>query len=398
MKSVEEIYNEMMADYAGATGAEAAASSDLAVRMYAMAAQVFSLYVQCEWVERQCFPQTAEGTSLDMHAQLRGLERRAATAAEGVLRFTVDAAAGQDREIPAGTVCMTAGLVRFETVEPGLLRAGTTQADVRARALEPGSAGNVAAGTVLTMAVAPVGVSRCTNPAALLRAGTTQADVRARALEPGSAGNVAAGTVLTMAVAPVGVSRCTNPAAFSGGTDREDDETLRARVLETYRRMPNGANAAFYQQGALSFEEVAAATVIPRPRGVGTVDVVVATGAGAPGSELLKTLTDYFEERREIAVDLQVRAPTMKELAVSVQVASAANKDAGQVRGAVESALRAWFDGQRLGEDVLRARLGDIIYAVEGVENYRLLEPAADVVVAADELPRLSALTVEAMA
>lgn len=351
MKSVEEIYNEMMAAYAGATGAEAAASGDLAVRMYAMAAQVFSLYVQCEWVERQCFPQTAEGTSLDMHAQLRGLERRAATAAEGVLRFTVDAAAGQDREIPAGTVCMTAGLVRFETVEPGLLRAGTTQADVRARALEPGSAGNVAAGTVLTMAVAPVGVSRCTNP-----------------------------------------------AAFSGGTDREDDETLRARVLETYRRMPNGANAAFYQQGALSFEEVAAATVISRPRGVGTVDVVVATGAGAPSSELLKTLTDYFEERREIAVDLQVRAPTMKELAVSVQVAAAANKDAGQVRGAVESALRAWFDGQRLGEDVLRARLGDIIYAVEGVENYRLLEPAADVAVAADELPRLSALTVEAMA
>ena len=62
MKSVEEIYNEMMAAYAQATGTEAAASGDLAVRMYAMAAQVFALYVQCEWVERQCFPQTAEGT------------------------------------------------------------------------------------------------------------------------------------------------------------------------------------------------------------------------------------------------------------------------------------------------------------------------------------------------
>ena len=84
MKSVEEIYNEMMAAYADATGTEAAGSGDLAVRMYAMAAQVFSLYVQCGWVERQCFPQTAEGTCLDMHAQLRGLERRAATAAVSV--------------------------------------------------------------------------------------------------------------------------------------------------------------------------------------------------------------------------------------------------------------------------------------------------------------------------
>ena len=351
MKSVEEIYNEMMAAYADATGTEAAGSGDLAVRMYAMAAQVFSLYVQCDWVERQCFPQTAEGTCLDMHAQLRGLERRAATAAEGVLRFTVDTAVGQDREIPAGTVCMTAGLVRFETVEAGVLRAGTTQADVRARALEPGSAGNVAAGTILTMEVAPVGVSRCTNP-----------------------------------------------EAFSGGTDREDDETLRGRVLETYRRMPNGANAAFYQQGALSFEEVAAATVIPRPRGVGTVDVVVATASGVPGAELLEELTAYFEARREIAVEVQVRAPTMKEVAVSVQVAAAANKEAEQVYAAVESALRTWFDGHRLGENVLRAKLGDLIYAVEGVENYRLISPETDVAVAADELPQLSSLTVEAMA
>lgn len=351
MKSVEEIYNEMMAAYVQATGTEAAESGDLAVRMYAMAAQVFALYVQCQWVERQCFPQTAEGTCLDMHAQLRGLERREATAAEGVLRFIVDTAASQDREIPAGTVCMTAGLVRFETVEKGLLRAGSSQTDVHARAMEPGSAGNVAAGTVLTMAVAPVGVNRCTNP-----------------------------------------------EAFSGGTDQEDDETLRSRVLETYRRMPNGANAAFYQQGALSFEEVAAATVIPRPRGVGTVDVVVATASGAPGAELLEELTAYFEARREIAVEVQVRAPTMKEMAVSVQVAAAANKDAEQVRTAVESALRTWFDGNRLGENVLRAKLGDIIYAVEGVENYRLISPETDVAVVADELPQLSELTVEAMA
>ena len=201
-----------------------------------------------------------------------------------------------------------------------------------------------------------------------------------------------------MAVAPVGVSRCTNPEAFSGGTDPEDDETLRARVLETYRRMPNGANAAFYQQGALSFEEVAAATVIPRPRGVGTVDVVVATAAGVPDAGLLEALTDYFEERREIAVDLQVRAPAMKEVAVSVQVAAAANKEAGQVYAAVEAALRSWFDGRRLGENVLRVKLGDLIYAVEGVENYQILSPAADVAVAADELPQLSSLTVEGMA
>ena len=222
-------------------------------------------------------------------------------------------------------------------------------------------------------------------------------DIRARALEAGSAGNVAAGTILQMAVAPVGVSRCTNPAAFTGGTDREDDETLRARVLETYRRLPNGANAAFYQQGALSFDEVAAAAVIPRPRGVGSVDVVVSTAAGAPSAELLEELEDYFEARREIAVDVQVRAPEMETVDVTVQVAAEEGQDAQAVQDAVEAALRGWFDGRRLGQSVLRAALGELVFHVEGVANYALTAPAADVAVEVDVLPRLGTLAVEAM-
>ena len=347
---MDELYNELMAAFAEATGMEAAGSGDLAARMYAVAAQLWGLYVQCDWVNRQCFPQTAQGEYLDLHAQLRGVERREATVAEGVLRFTVDTAGPADREIAAGTVCMTAGLTRFETVEAGTLEAG-----------EP------------------------------------SVDIRARALEAGSAGNVAAGTILQMAVAPVGVSRCTNPAAFTGGTDREDDETLRARVLETYRRLPNGANAAFYQQGALSFDEVAAAAVIPRPRGVGSVDVVVSTAAGAPSAELLEELEDYFEARREIAVDVQVRAPEMETIDVAVQVAAEENQDAQAVQDAVEAALRGWFDGRRLGQSVLRAALGELVFHVEGVANYALTAPAADVAVEADVLPRLGTLTAEAM-
>ena len=347
---MDELYNELMAAFAEATGMEAAGSGDLAARMYAVAAQLWGLYVQCDWVNRQCFPQTAQGEYLDLHAQLRGVERREATAAEGVLRFTVDAAGAADREIAAGTVCMTAGLTRFETIEAGTLEAGETSVDIRARALEAGSAGNVAAGTILQMAVAPVGVSRCTNP-----------------------------------------------AAFTGGTDREDDETLRARVLETYRRLPNGANAAFYQQGALSFDEVAAAAVIPRPRGVGSVDVVVSTAAGAPSAELLEELEDYFEARREIAVDVQVRAPEMETVDVTVQVAAEEGQDAQAVQDAVEAGQRGWFDGRRLGQSVLRAALGELVFHVEGVANYALTAPAADVAVEVDVLPRLGTLAVEAM-
>ena len=345
--TIDEIYGQMVEAFQQETGVTLAGDGDMAVRLYAVAAQIYALYVQADWVNRQCFPQTAQGEYLDKHAQLRGLERRAAVAAEGILRFETDQAPSTDLTIPAGTVCMTAGLVRFETTQE-----------------------------------------------AVLQAGETMVETTAAAVEPGASGNVAAGTIRAMAVAPVGVSRCTNPEGFSGGLDEESDEELRERVLETFQRMPNGANAAFYEQSAMSFPQVAAAAVVPRPRGVGSVDVVVSTAAGVPDSELLEELQAYFEERREIAVDVLVRAPEVQDVDVTVQIQTAANRDGETVRQAVEQAVRSWFDGRQLGQSILRARLGQLIFDVDGVENYVLTAPAADVTVESDVLPMLKTLSV----
>ena len=132
MKELEEIYQEMLDCFAQRTGLEAAESCDLAVRFYAVAAQVYALYAQADWVLRQCFPQTAAGSCLDSHAQLRGLSRKQATAAEGSIRFSVARAADTDRPIPAGTVCMTPGLIRFETAQAAVLEAGASWVDVPA--------------------------------------------------------------------------------------------------------------------------------------------------------------------------------------------------------------------------------------------------------------------------
>lgn len=348
MKSVDELYGQMMAEFARRTGVEASGTGDLAVRLYAVAAELYSLYIQADWVARQCFPQSAEGEYLERHAFLRGVARRSAAKAQGVLRFSVDAPPAADLAISAGTVCMTAGLVRFETTEPVVLKAGCTTVDAHAQAVEPGGAGNVAAGSVLSMAVAPVGVSRCTNP------------------QP-----------------------------FTGGMDEEGDEALRERVLETYQRLPNGANAAFYQQGALSFSQVAAASVIPRKRGIGTVDVVIATDGGMPGEDLLARVGEYFESRREIAVDVLVSAPAALPVEVRVQIQAAEGRDPEKVRAEVESAVAGFFSGRGLGRDVLRAELGRLVYGVDGVANYKVTAPGEDVAVRPHELPTLKTLAVE---
>lgn len=350
MKTIEEIYQLLLAAYTQRTGTALAEDCDLAVRFYAAAAQLQALDIQTWWVLDQCFPQTAQGTYLDGHAMMRGITRRAATKAVGTLRFSVNSPAVVELTIAAGTACMTAGEIRFQTTADAVLAIGEQSVDVPAEALESGASGNVPPDSV---------------------------------------------TILT--ACPVGITSCTNPAAFSGGSDQEDDESLRTRVLESYLRLPNGANAAWYEQTAMSHEGVAAAQAVGRARGVGTVDVYIATEAGLPDGTLLEEVRADLQEKREIAVDVAVLAPEATAVDVTVEVAPSDNTSFETVKALVEQAVTVLFTGRMLGKPLLLAELGSRIYAVEGVENYRILSPAADVAGGNGVLPLLGTLSVTEM-
>lgn len=347
MKTMEEIYQELAAEFQRITGLSAAGCGDLAVRFRAVAAQLYGLYAQADWTRRQCFPQTAEGEMLDRHGWERDVTRREAERAAGTVRFF----AADDRvgacAIPAGTVCMTAGGLRFVTLEDGM--AGTGESFV---------------------------------------------DIPVEAVEAGAQGNVAADTVIYLAVPPTGVTACTNPEAMTGGLDREDDEGLRQRVLATYRRLANGANSAFYYQTAMSFDGVAAATVIPRSRGVGTVDVVIAAREGMPDGALLEAVSERLNDLREIAVDVTVLAPREETVDVAVTVTVEEGRDFAAVSAEVDRLVRNWFGGQRLGCPVLRAELTALVFGADGVANCELTLPGADVAIDGTTLPILGTLTI----
>ena len=346
-KTIDEIYQEMLSVCAGASGYLPNASCDLAARLYAAAAQIQGLYLQAQWLLDQSFPQTAGGVYLDRHAQLRGLSRGVATCAVGTLRFGISTAVSGDLTIGSGTVCMTGDGIRFATTDDVVLRAGQLYADA---------------------------------PAA--------------ALEPGKRGNAAAGTVTIMAAMPVGIQACTNPAAFSGGDDAESDDALRERLLDSYRRLPNGANAAYYEQTALSYNGVAAAVAVRCPRGVGSVDLYVATDAGLPDETLLQALNKFLQEKREISVDLRVLAPTPAPLDISVAVKPASGYTFAAASAQVDEALRGAFTGAMLGREVTLASLGNLLYSLKSVQNYRFLSPTADLTASATSLPQLGTVTV----
>ena len=345
--TLEEIYQGLASEFQAQTGQTAGSSSELAVRFYAVAAQIYSLYVQAEWTRRQCFPQTALGEDLDKHAKLRGVTRRGAACAAGTVRFYVGEAREADTQVPQGTVCMTAGGVRFITDRSGII---------------------------------PAGEAYCEAPVT--------------AVEAGAAGNVGQGTIVYMAMPPIGVVACANPEALSNGQDAESDEELRVRVLATFQRLANGANNAFYRQAAMSFDAVAAVTVLPRNRGVGTVDVVPAAQGGAPDQKLLDALQAHFDRVREIACDVKVLPPAVETVDVAVKLWAKDAWDFDKVAQAVRDRLEDWFNGERLGQPLPRAQLISLIYGVDGVANCQLVSPAEDLPLSNITLPVLGERTI----
>ena len=345
MITLEEIYQGLAAEFQTRTGKTAGSSSELAVRFYAVAAQIYSLYVQGEWTRRQCFPQTATGADLDKHAQLRDVTRRQAARATGTVRFYVSGPQETQTEIPEGTVCMTAAGVRFLTT----------------RAVE-------------------------------VDAGKTYADAPVIADEAGTAGNVGANAIVFMALPPMRIVACANPEPLTNGLDEEGDEELRTRVLATYQRLANGANNAFYRQAAMSFDEVAAVTVLPKHRGVGTVGVVPAAQGGMPAPELLEEMQAYFDRVREIACEVQVMPPEKHEVELELTLWVEEDRDFDTVADAVRRTLTGWFNGERLGQPLLRAQLISLVFGVDGVANCEFVKPEIDLPLDSVTLPVLNKL------
>ena len=347
MKNTQSIFGNLKAELENRSGVAISDGGDMALRLYAVAAELSSLWTQVEWTQKQMFPQTATGLYLDYHARARSLERGAAACAYGEIKFETQQPSIQDIQIPLGTVCVNSAGAEFVTTDHGIILAGQ---------------------------------SFCT--------------VNAKAKNPGSGGNAPAQSVCFMVLAPIGVSQCHNPAAFFGGTDGEDDEALRSRVLASYASLPNGSNAAYYKTKAMNTDGVAAAFVMPRARGLGTVDIIISSAAGMPSPELVSGLKESFEREREICVDAAVLQPAAVPVTVEIQIDVKEGFSSDTTVTLVERAISEYFDGKMLGKNVLLAHLGSIVFAVEGVLNYKILQPTADIKIMQNQLPTAETITV----
>ena len=310
--------------------------SDAQVLARTLSGAAFGLYGYLDWIAEQILPDTADESTLERIAALRlNQARKAAVAASGTVSFTAAAGAVLDVD----TVLQSSDGRSFKVTAAGTTHAGLNTATVQA--IDAGTLGNADAGLSL-IAVQP-----------LQGIGSTFT-----VLAPG----------------------------LTGGVARETLESLRARVIRSYRVIPQGGSAQDYETWSLEVPGITRAWCRGNYLGPGTVGVFVMRDDDPqpiPNAAQLVQVQAHIEPLRPVTADVYALAPVMKPVAYQLRL----TPDTSAVRAAVEAQLRDLHNREAgLGDSLLLTHIAEAISTATGETDHTLTSPLADVTAATNQL------------
>ncbi len=322
---------------------EALRRSDAQVLARTLSGTAYGLYGYLDWIADQILPDKADEETLERIAALRlNRPRNAAQPAEGGASFSAAAGAVLDVD-----VVLQAGDGRMYRVTASVTTVSGLNT-VTIAAVEAGSLGNADAGLQLSL-VQPV-------------AGVTNAFT---VIAPG----------------------------LSGGIEKESIESLRARVIRSYRVIPHGGSADDYETWALEFPGVTRAWCRGNYLGPGTVGLFVMRDndpVPVPNPAQLQEIKDYIEPLRPVTAELYVLAPTEKPVLYSIHPVP----DTTAIRAAITASLKDLHEREAgLGETLLISHIREAISGAAGETDHALTIPAGNVTALPNELLTFGGIT-----
>lgn len=206
-----------------------------------------------------------------------------------------------------------------------------------------------------------------------MASGVGSVTVPVQAVTPGSAGNVAAGTISKPASAITGVDTVTNPAAATGGSDAESDVAVKLRFIAFIASLSRATEGALIY--AIQSIETGLQVAIHEqiaPNGAtdyGMVTIYVDDGSGAPPPALITAANNAVGAYRAAGVRAGVYGATTLLATAAMTITTAAGYVHATVVGQVGAALAAAINALGLENTLPFTLLASIAYGVPGVVN-----------------------------
>lgn len=352
-KSQEEITQELLTEFALAIGADKISSaSEIAVKSKIYAAKFEGLYYNQEYILKQAFPQTADETHLPLHGYIWNIDRKMSTAAVGPVIFGRTTAYPSDILIPKDTIVST----------------------------DPNAFGSLVVAKTLADAV--------------LIAGHLEIAVNVKTQITGLATNLPLGSLTVINNPPTGLEFVRQESDLADGTDIEDLEEYRERILFERRKPRRGGTFTDYERWAKEVAGVTVAKSFPVPRGNNTVDVLIATASGIPSDELVATVLSYILSRRPMLADVHVLKPTPKSISVTVNIKPKPGFNFATLQPLVITSIQNYIKTIEIGTEVLLSGIIDKVKDIGGVYDINIVLPGANINLTDVEMAEVGVISV----
>lgn len=232
----------------------------------------------------------------------------------------------------------------------------------------------------------------------LLVSSAERVTILAESEEPGLAYNIVIGAINQLADVPDGVTAVTNEAVFSGGTDAEDTESLRSRLLDRIRN-PQTGSVTDIKEWAEEVDGVETATVFENDN-LGTptnghVTVRISGPNGMiPDAGVQTAVLDALELQDIANIIFHVGTFTQVPTNVTVDITTESGFVLADTTSDVQAAIINYINSVEVGSTVYVAGIVDAIFGLTGVANVTVSVPATDQTAAATEKRTPGAISV----
>ena len=204
----------------------------------------------------------------------------------------------------------------------------------------------------------------------------------AEAQAPGVEGNVGIGTITELVNAPASLVSVTNPVAFTGGSDQEDTEEFRQRLLDRLRN-PQTGSPADLKSWAEAVAGVETATVFANDNlGVATnghATVRIAGPSGAiPDAGVIAAVQAALDDQNFQNITIHVATFIAVPTAVTVDVTTSGTYTLADVTPTVVEAITNYINSLQVGETLRIAGITDAVFGLAGILDVVVTSPGAN--------------------
>lgn len=198
----------------------------------------------------------------------------------------------------------------------------------------------------------------------------------------GSDNNLGPGTITIISAGPSGLTDVINPAAFLGGSDPEDTETFRQRILD-HVQAPQTGSPADLKVWAEEIAGVDTATVFENDNlGVGTPGHVTVRisgpNGGVPDASVQQNVLDALNERGFANITFHVGTFTAVPTNVTVDVTTDSAYTLSDVTPGATQAIINYINAVPVGGTVYVSGIVDAVFGLSGIVDVIVTTPSSN--------------------